>query len=66
MKLAFIVCFSAAIVKFAPQEILLMKLINLVIFTQDQKRDPLNVLSSICINERSCHVHIHHIFIVGE
>ena len=27
---------------------LFMKLINLVIFTQDQKGDPLNVLSSIC------------------
>ncbi len=40
--------FLVALLKFAPQEIVFScNLITLVIFTQDQKGDPLNVLSSI-------------------
>ena len=54
MKLAFIVYFAAALIDLHYKKLSFMKLINLVIFTQDQKGDPLNVLSRyIFIRTRS-------------
>ena len=43
------VLFSCTCEIYTARNCLFMKLINLVIFMQDQKGDPLNVLSSICI-----------------